>query len=97
MTETKRFTINGKYFSFDILETYKLQGEYEGDICYFAKCHQNGKYALIDTYNGVQFEGEERIIAEPCEPVSCGGLYTMWGGELRIRHNWQKTPVKYRY
>lgn len=93
----KRYLIDGKLYSFKILEVYPLHGEYEGEICYWAKCFQNGKFAWLDEYNGVQFEGEERVIAEPCTEHPNHGPYTLWGGELRPRYNWQNSPINQRY
>ena len=90
----KKFLIDGKVYTFDVIET-KMNTDY----VVYAKCRENGKYAWIDIINGVQFEGEKRIVAEPVAEhyVGYNNLYQLWGGELRPKYNWQKTPVKYRY
>ena len=96
---TKKYLINGEVFSFKVLEEYTCKGKLYGEVCYFAECtslRHYGKRAWLDEQNGVQFEGEKRIIAEPYSDNPCG-LYYMWGGELRPRYNWQKPPVKDRY
>lgn len=92
----KKYTIGCKVYTFDILETHELCGEHKGEICYYGKCRENGKYAWLDEQNGVQFEGESRLIAEPYYEHPFGA-YSLWGGQFRPKYNWQKSPVNKRF
>jgi hypothetical protein len=92
----KKYLINGRIYSFDVLETHTLRGKHLGKVCYYAKCLQNGKFAWLDEQNGIRFEGERRFIAEPYTEHSYGA-YTIWGGEFRPKYNWQKPPVSKRW
>jgi hypothetical protein len=99
INKMKKYLINGEVFTFKVIEEYTCKGKHYGETCYFAVCtslRHYGKCAWLDEQNGVQFEGEKRIIAEPCA-VHGYGAYTLWGGEIRPRYNWQKTPVKNRF
>ena len=94
----KKFLVNGEICNFDIIQTCKLHGEHEGEICYYAQCLENGKYAWLDECNGVQFEGEDRVIAEPYAQPSVETRYSRfvpigchyWGGEIRNNEAWRK-------
>lgn len=91
--EVKRFIIDGKLYTFTIYDT-----SCNTDEVVFAKCWQNDKFAWLDIYDGVQFEGEHRVIAEPyIQPIYPFPSYALWGGEIRPRYNWQNTPARDRY
>ena len=95
----KKYLINGEVFTFKVVEEYTCKGEHYGETCYYAVCtslRHYGKCAWLDEQNGVQFEGEKRIVAEPYTD-SIYTSYTVWGGEIRPKYNWQKPSVKYRY
>jgi hypothetical protein len=83
----KKFLINGKVYTFDTIQNGNEGWEY-------AKCRENGKCAFLDVYNGVQFEGENRVIAEPCierkNTFFVPRGFHCWGGELRHSASWRK-------
>jgi hypothetical protein len=92
----KKYLVDGKIYHFEVLETHELRGEHLGEVCFYAKCTDNGKFAWLDEENGIQFEGESRFIAEPYTE-HCFSAYTLWGGEFRPRYNWQKPAVSTRW
>lgn len=84
----KRFIINGQTFTFDVVQDM-------GDGSEYAVCtdgRRKGDYAFIDIYNGVQFENENRIVAEPYidNTFFIPRGYHYWGGELRCNETWRK-------
>ena len=82
----KKFIINGKVYTFNVIQDMH-------DGCVYAKCKDNGKYAFLDIENGVQFVGEHRVIAEPYDErentFSIPKGFHYWGGELRHNASWR--------
>lgn len=69
----KRYSIDGKIFTFDVLYTETTRC----GIVWLGKCRENGRDAWLDNH-GVQFEGDRRVEATQVVP---GGVphYSYWG------------------
>ena len=84
----KRFIVNGQELTFDVVQTMGDGSEYAVCTC----GNRKGDYAFLDIGNGVQFENENRIVAEPYikETFFIPRGFHCWGGELRCNETWRK-------
>lgn len=72
--DVKRYNIDGKVFTFDILyvETTRC------GVVWLGKCRENGKEAWLDSH-GVQFDGSRRVEAIQVLPYPYGlPHYSYW-------------------
>ena len=87
--EVKRYTVNGKTYTFDV----SYEEMTRCGMMWLGVCRENGKEAWLDA-DGVQFIGERRqsafeVVYNNFSSVVPYGCH-YWGGEIRNNKQWRK-------
>lgn len=105
MKDTIKVYYKGRVITCDIINISPLRDPVSGyaAYCKTTRSEYMWVYSYTEDMNSI-FKAEIEGKADSLDTAYnysnynyCNNLYTLWGGGLRIKYNWQKSPVRERY